>query len=195
MSTSLEILLQAAMYLERRDTELVDHGYASPITSYHQRQRQQRRPKQRTTSWSSQGSGIRSLHNELEKNRRANLRNCLERLRDSIPAHGASTKNTTLQLLKRAKQHIMKLEEENAAFEQQRRKLQEQRRQLNEHISGKRRDSVGGSSVSSEGSSPWFGGASPQFDTDSVGSAPSVSDSDDVDITGSSSESDDVYGR
>jgi len=209
--SKLELLLQAAMFVDRRETELCDHGYASPNTNFRQQQQrqQQRRPKRRTVSSSSStagGTGIRSLHNELEKNRRANLRHCLERLRDSIPTHGPSDKNTTLQLLKRAKQHIMKLEEENQTREQQRKKLLEQGRQLSEHL--KRRDSVGSSCSSSASSSPTYQldnvntSPSPTFRqslqflgaSDTASSAPSVSDNDDVDIMGSTSDYDE-YSR
>merc|ERR1711879_156590 len=44
--------------------------------------------------------GNRSTHNELEKNRRAHLRNCLEKLKDIVPVGGDSSRHTTLGLLK-----------------------------------------------------------------------------------------------
>ena len=48
----------------------------------------------------------RSTHNELEKNRRAHLRNCLEKLKDIVPVGGDSSRHTTLGLLNKAKHFI-----------------------------------------------------------------------------------------
>ncbi|GCB61920.1 hypothetical protein scyTo_0011401 [Scyliorhinus torazame] len=52
-----------------------------------------------------------STHNELEKNRRAHLRLCLERLKELIPLGSECTRHTTLGLLNKAKAHIKKLED------------------------------------------------------------------------------------
>ena len=49
---------------------------------------------------------FRSTHNELEKNRRAHLRNCLEKLKDIVPVGGDSSRHTTLGLLNKAKHFI-----------------------------------------------------------------------------------------
>jgi MAX dimerization protein len=56
---------------------------------------------------------FRTAHNELEKTRRANLRSCLERLKDMVPTGGCgagsdstSPRNTTLSLLTRARNYI-----------------------------------------------------------------------------------------
>ena len=49
---------------------------------------------------------FRSTHNELEKNRRAHLRNCLEKLKDIVPVGGDSSRHTTLGLLNKAKLFI-----------------------------------------------------------------------------------------
>ncbi len=51
-------------------------------------------------------SSSRSTHNELEKNRRAHLRNCLEKLKDMVPVGTDSTRHTTLGLLNKAKHYI-----------------------------------------------------------------------------------------
>ena len=48
----------------------------------------------------------RSTHNELEKNRRAHLRNCLEKLKDIVPLGADSSRHTTLGLLNKAKHFI-----------------------------------------------------------------------------------------
>merc|ERR1739847_25002 len=52
-----------------------------------------------------------STHNELEKNRRAHLRNCLEKLKDIVPVGGDSSRHTTLGLLNKAKHFIKNLED------------------------------------------------------------------------------------
>ena len=49
---------------------------------------------------------FRSTHNELEKNRRAHLRHCLEKLKDIVPVRADSSRHTTLGLLKEAKLFI-----------------------------------------------------------------------------------------
>jgi len=55
--------------------------------------------------------GNRSTHNELEKNRRAHLRHCLEKLKDIVPVGADSSRHTTLGLLNKAKHFIKTLEE------------------------------------------------------------------------------------
>merc|ERR1711976_1093151 len=109
---SIAALLQAAEYLERRERE-AEHGYASSMPgpveeprNYHHHHskrlnRNNRKPQQ----------GSRSTHNELEKNRRAHLRNCLEKLKDIVPVGGDSSRHTTLGLLNKAKHFIKSLEE------------------------------------------------------------------------------------
>ena len=49
---------------------------------------------------------LRSTHNELEKNRRAHLRSCLENLKDLVPVGADSSRHTTLGLLNKAKHFI-----------------------------------------------------------------------------------------
>lgn len=63
-----------------------------------------RRPKKKS-------QGNRSTHNELEKNRRAHLRTCLEKLKEVVPLESDSTRHTTLGLLTKAKVFIKTLEE------------------------------------------------------------------------------------
>lgn len=55
--------------------------------------------------------GNRSTHNELEKNRRAHLRHCLEKLKDIVPVGADSSRHTTLGLLNKAKHFIKNLED------------------------------------------------------------------------------------
>lgn len=63
-----------------------------------------KRPKKKS-------QGNRSTHNELEKNRRAHLRTCLERLKEVVPLESDSSRHTTLGLLTKAKGFIKTLEE------------------------------------------------------------------------------------
>lgn len=48
----------------------------------------------------------RAAHNELEKNRRANLRNYLDSLKLVLPSDVDTSRDTTLSLLTRARNHI-----------------------------------------------------------------------------------------
>ncbi|XP_075975124.1 max dimerization protein 4-like isoform X2 [Anticarsia gemmatalis] len=101
---SIAALIQAAEYLERRDRE-AEHGYASSLPAYEESRSGGRRPKTKK----SQGS--RTTHNELEKNRRAHLRSCLEKLKDMVPLGPEASRHTTLGLLTKAKRFIKNLEE------------------------------------------------------------------------------------
>uniref|UniRef100_A0A8C5QZB6 BHLH domain-containing protein n=1 Tax=Leptobrachium leishanense TaxID=445787 RepID=A0A8C5QZB6_9ANUR len=109
---NIQRLLEAAEYLERREREC-EHGYAStfPSESADPLQLKPRRIKSKRCSTSLGNSTNRSTHNELEKNRRAHLRLCLERLKDLIPLEADTSRHTTLGLLNKAKMHIKKLED------------------------------------------------------------------------------------
>jgi len=63
-----------------------------------------KRPKKKS-------QGNRSTHNELEKNRRAHLRTCLEKLKEVVPLESDSSRHTTLGLLTKAKGFIRTLED------------------------------------------------------------------------------------
>ncbi|XP_023248623.1 max dimerization protein 1-like [Copidosoma floridanum] len=96
---SIAALLQAAEYIERRDRE-AEHGYASTLPIPDDIRVGSKRPKTKK----SQGS--RTTHNELEKNRRAHLRNCLEKLKGLVPLGPETSRHTTLGLLTKAKRFI-----------------------------------------------------------------------------------------
>ncbi|XP_042613197.1 max dimerization protein 1-like [Cyprinus carpio] len=102
----LQMLIEAAEYLDRRERE-AEHGYASmlPFTSNKERDGLKRKIKNKKNCSS------RSTHNEMEKNRRAHLRLCLERLKSLVPLGPDSNRHTTLSLLMRAKEHIKRLED------------------------------------------------------------------------------------
>merc|ERR1711953_995950 len=101
LEMNIETLLQAAEYIERRERE-AEHGYASSPTSD---------KNQRLKNSTKKAHGSRSTHNELEKNRRAHLRSCLENLKDLVPVGADSSRHTTLGLLNKAKHFIKNLEE------------------------------------------------------------------------------------
>ncbi|XP_041089629.1 max dimerization protein 1 [Polyodon spathula] len=144
----VQMLLEAADYLERRERE-AEHGYASmlPYTSVKERDSAKRRNK-------SKSSGSRSTHNEMEKNRRAHLRLCLERLKSLVPLGPDSNRHTTLSLLMKARVHIKKLEESDKRSQHQLDQLQREQRHLKRRLEQLgveriRMDSTG-STVSSE---------------------------------------------
>merc|ERR1712117_785873 len=105
---NIDTLLQAAEYLERRERE-AEHGYASslPISDVNQIIS----TKSQRLKSTKKATGSRSTHNELEKNRRAHLRSCLENLKDLVPVGADSSRHTTLGLLNKAKHFIKNLEE------------------------------------------------------------------------------------
>ncbi|XP_035150510.1 max dimerization protein 4 isoform X1 [Callithrix jacchus] len=183
---SLLILLEAAEYLERRERE-AEHGYASVLPfdgdfarektkaaglvrkAPNNRCRAALAPRTQLASGTGeQGRQMaRSSHNELEKHRRAKLRLYLEQLKQLVPLGPDSTRHTTLSLLKRAKVHIKKLEE------QDRRALSIKEQLRQEHCFLKRRlEQLSVQSVE-------------RVRTDSTGSAVSTDDSEqEVDIEG-----------
>ncbi|XP_061690512.1 max dimerization protein 3 [Syngnathoides biaculeatus] len=148
---NIQVLLRAAEFLERRERE-AEHGYASllppsPTLS-------DKRSKQKSKKLSAGGN--RSVHNELEKNRRAQLRQCLEQLKKQVPLASDSMRNTTLNLLRRAQLHIKKLQEQDERAEQlkgrlrgEQRELQVRLDQLQRGAERMRNDSLG-STMSSE---------------------------------------------
>ncbi|ETN72048.1 Helix-loop-helix DNA-binding domain protein [Necator americanus] len=76
----------------------------------------------------------KAAHNELEKTRRANLRGCLETLKTLVPPLGDASRNTTLALLTRARDHIKQLEEGNAALQQERNRLEDRKSMLQNEL-------------------------------------------------------------
>lgn len=110
---NISVLLEAAEYLERREKEFyltTEHGYASAPLS--KKPSSLTGKKGNVISTTKKSIVNRNSHNELEKNRRAHLRGCLEKLKDIVPL-GAEGKHTTLGLLTRAKKFIKKLEKSN----------------------------------------------------------------------------------
>ncbi|XP_063622004.1 max dimerization protein 1-like isoform X1 [Cydia splendana] len=129
---SIAALIQAAEYLERRDRVFfvaeAEHGYALNLPAYEETRSGGRRPKTKK----SQGS--RTTHNELEKNRRAHLRSCLEKLKDMVPLGPESSRHTTLGLLTKAKRFIKSLEEREKRHASHREQLAREQRYLRRRL-------------------------------------------------------------
>ncbi|XP_037620528.1 max dimerization protein 4 isoform X1 [Sebastes umbrosus] len=159
---SLLILLEAAEYLERRDRE-AEHGYASVLP--YMSDFSSKKTKASPISRKSQNN--RSSHNELEKHRRAKLRLYLEQLKKLVPLGPDSTRHTTLSLLKRAKMHIKKLEEQDKKALNTKEQLQREHRYLKRRLE---QLSVSGSVE--------------RIRTDSMGSTISTDSEQEVDIEG-----------
>uniref|UniRef100_H2MK09 Max interactor 1, dimerization protein n=1 Tax=Oryzias latipes TaxID=8090 RepID=H2MK09_ORYLA len=123
---NVQRLLEAAEYLDRREREC-EHGYASTCPS-DQSTSYQRTRRFRNKKFNNNHN--RSTHNELEKNRRAHLRLCLERLKALIPLGPDCTRHTTLGLLTKAKAHIKKLEEADRKSQNQLQSLEREQRHL-----------------------------------------------------------------
>ncbi|XP_022080665.1 max dimerization protein 1-like [Acanthaster planci] len=162
--TNITQLLQAAEFLERRERE---HGYASTMPYNPESTRRKLKVKRLH-------SNSRSSHNELEKNRRAHLRNCLERLKEIVPLTTESARHTTLGLLTNAKDFIASLEREESKYKLHKEKLAREQRFLKRRLEqlrlGRhkiRQDSTGSSSLMSDDS-----------------------EKDEVDVTGYNSDSD-----
>uniref|UniRef100_A0A8C2GFX7 MAX dimerization protein 1 n=1 Tax=Cyprinus carpio TaxID=7962 RepID=A0A8C2GFX7_CYPCA len=144
----LQMLIEAAEYLDRRERE-AEHGYASmlPFTSSKERDVLKRKIK------SKKNCSSRSTHNEMEKNRRAHLRLCLERLKSLVPLGPDSNRHTTLSLLMRAKEHIKRLEDSERKAQHTIDQLQRERRHLRRRleqlgVERTRMDSMGSSDKS-----------------------------------------------
>ncbi|KAF3687416.1 Max-interacting protein 1 [Channa argus] len=130
---NVQVLLEAARFLEsaeRKDGKC-EHGYASTFPS-NQNTNYQRQRKLRNKKFSSNHN--RSTHNELEKNRRAHLRLCLERLKALIPLGPDCNRHTTLGLLNKAKAHIKKLEEAERKSQYQLESLEREQRHLQRQL-------------------------------------------------------------
>nr|XP_020442198.1 max-interacting protein 1-like isoform X2 [Monopterus albus] len=127
---NIQLLLEAAEYLERREREC-EHGYASTFPS-NQNTNYQRQRKFRNKKFSSNHN--RSTHNELEKNRRAHLRLCLERLKALIPLGPDCNRHTTFGLPNKTKAHIKKLEEVDRKSQYQLESLEREQRHLQRQL-------------------------------------------------------------
>ncbi|KAL4648769.1 hypothetical protein GN956_G6863 [Arapaima gigas] len=133
-----------------------EHGYASVYP-------EQGRPgwrRSRERSRNPDGNNTRTVHNELEKHRRAQLRQCLEQLKQQVPLSSDCVRNTTLNLLRRARVHIKKLQEQDERARQVKEQLRWEQRdlrrrleQLQGNIERMRSDSLGSTEASDKSDS------------------------------------------
>ncbi|XP_051978219.1 max-interacting protein 1 isoform X2 [Xyrauchen texanus] len=130
---NVQVLLEAASFIESAEKKggKCEHGYASTFPSI-QHSSYQRQRKFRNKKYSNNHN--RSTHNELEKNRRAHLRLCLERLKTLIPLGPDCSRHTTLGLLNKAKSHIKKLEEVERKSQYQLDNLEREQRHLRRRL-------------------------------------------------------------
>uniref|UniRef100_A0A669DCH1 MAX dimerization protein 4 n=1 Tax=Oreochromis niloticus TaxID=8128 RepID=A0A669DCH1_ORENI len=156
---SLLILLEAAEYLERRDRE-AEHGYASVLPYSAEFSR-----KKTKLCCKNPLRCILRLNNCNSV--RAKLRLYLEQLKKLVPLGPDSTRHTTLSLLKRAKMHIKKLEEQDRKALNVKEQLQREHRYLKRRLE---QLSVSGSVE--------------RIRTDSMGSTISTDSEQEVDIEG-----------
>ncbi|XP_018902732.1 max dimerization protein 1 isoform X2 [Bemisia tabaci] len=171
---SIAALIQAAEYLERR--ERAEHGYASTLPIPNDLRSFSKRPKTKKTP------GSRTTHNELEKNRRAHLRNCLEKLKEMVPLGHEASRHTTLGLLTKAKRFIKNLESQDRKhsihkehLNREQRYLRRRLEQLGASLNTTKRRSVSECSVSSTLS------CTNSSQSSSSASPSSISESDEVD--------------
>lgn len=74
------------------------------------------------------------MHNELEKRRRAQLKQCLEQLKQQMPLGADCARYTTLSLLRRARMHIQKLEEQEQRARRLKEKLRSRQQSLRQQL-------------------------------------------------------------
>jgi len=184
---SIATLLQAAEYLDRRERE-AEHGYATTLPSPGEEEYPTNTTKNSTrlNKNTKKPQGNRSTHNELEKNRRAHLRSCLENLKDIVPVGGDSSRHTTLGLLNKAKHFIKNLEDRDRKSLTARETLHREQRYLRrrlELLSDQMADIHKRRSVSESSTST----------VSSIQSSNSESDEHDVDVIGYCGGSDDDH--
>merc|ERR1711962_1461320 len=183
---SIATLLQAAEYLDRRERE-AEHGYATTLPSPGEEEYQiTTKNSTRLNKNTKKPQGNRSTHNELEKNRRAHLRSCLENLKDIVPVGADSSRHTTLGLLNKAKHFIKNLEDRDRKSLSARETLHREQRYLRrrlELLSDQMADIHKRRSVSESSTST----------VSSIQSSNSESDEHDVDIIGYGGASDDDH--
>ncbi|XP_015149347.2 max dimerization protein 3 isoform X2 [Gallus gallus] len=115
-ASSIQVLLQAAEFLERRERRdrippclaEAEHGYASPCPA---------RPRQ------AGGGG-----------RRAQLRRCLEQLKQQVPLGTGPARPTTLSLLHRARLHIQRLQEQEVRARRVKDRLRSRQQSLRQRL-------------------------------------------------------------
>ncbi|XP_060044327.1 max dimerization protein 4 isoform X2 [Erinaceus europaeus] len=182
---SLLLLLEAAEYLERRDRE-AEHGYASALPF----DGDFAPKKTKAAGLVRKAPSSRSSHNELEKHRRAKLRLYLEQLKQLVPLGPDSTRHTTLSLLKRARTHIKKLEEQDRRALSIKEQLQREHRFLKRRLEQLSAQSLERVRTDSTGSAVSTDDSEQEVDVDVEGMEFAAAE---LDSAGSGSDTDDHY--
>ncbi|XP_044802243.1 max dimerization protein 4 isoform X2 [Bubalus bubalis] len=170
---SLLILLEAAEYLERRDRE-AEHGYASVLPF--------------DGDFARKKTKAAGLVRKAPNNRRAKLRLYLEQLKQLVPLGPDSTRHTTLSLLKRAKMHIKKLEEQDRRALSIKEQLQREHRFLKRRLEQLSAQSLERVRTDSTGSAVSTDDSEQEVDVEGMEFGPG-----ELDSVGSSSDVDDHY--
>uniref|UniRef100_A0A8C8ZK60 Max dimerization protein 3 n=1 Tax=Prolemur simus TaxID=1328070 RepID=A0A8C8ZK60_PROSS len=133
VASNIQVLLQAAEFLERRERE-AEHGYASlcPHRSPGPIHRRKKQPPQAAGAPDS-GWGWHCPPDPFPC-RRAQLKRCLERLKQQMPLGADCARYTTLSLLRRARTHIQKLEEQEQRAQQLKEKLRSKQQSLQRQL-------------------------------------------------------------
>uniref|UniRef100_A0A5F5PH90 MAX dimerization protein 4 n=2 Tax=Equus TaxID=9789 RepID=A0A5F5PH90_HORSE len=170
---SLLILLEAAEYLERRDRE-AEHGYASVLPF--------------DGDFARKKTKAAGLVRKAPNNRRAKLRLYLEQLKQLVPLGPDSTRHTTLSLLKRARMHIKKLEEQDRRALSIKEQLQREHRFLKRRLEQLSVQSLERVRTDSTGSAVSTDDSEQEVDVEGMEFGPG-----ELDSVGSSSDVDDQY--
>uniref|UniRef100_A0A8C2TCN2 Max dimerization protein 3 n=1 Tax=Coturnix japonica TaxID=93934 RepID=A0A8C2TCN2_COTJA len=129
-ASSIQVLLQAAEFLERRERRHrvppclaeAEHGYASPCPA---------RPRQRG---GARGRAVPRSTDRRSGRRRAQLRRCLEQLKQQVPLGAGPARSTTLSLLRRARLHIQRLQEQEVTAQRVKDRLRSRQRNLRQRL-------------------------------------------------------------
>ncbi|XP_036777118.1 max dimerization protein 4 isoform X2 [Manis pentadactyla] len=170
---SLLILLEAAEYLERRDRE-AEHGYASVLPF--------------DGDFARKKTKAAGLVRKAPNNRRAKLRLYLEQLKQLVPPGPDSARHTTLSLLKRARMHIKKLEEQDRRALSIKEQLQREHRFLKRRLEQLSVQSLERVRTDSTGSAVSTDDSEQEVDVEGMEFGPG-----ELDSVGSSSDVDDHY--
>jgi MAX dimerization protein len=119
---------------EHLDLDLLSRSPTSPGSDTSSRDTSSSSSRQTKLLRKSSGLGSRSTHNELEKNRRANLRSCLENLKDLVPLGTDTSRHTTLGLLNKAKHFIKNLEDKDKKSQTHKENLFREQRYLRRRL-------------------------------------------------------------
>uniref|UniRef100_A0A8D2NVP2 MAX dimerization protein 3 n=1 Tax=Zosterops lateralis melanops TaxID=1220523 RepID=A0A8D2NVP2_ZOSLA len=123
-ASSIQVLLQAAEFLEHRQHRHplglagAEHGYAALCPT----------PSRRAVgSVGAQRAGEAQVW-------RAQLRCCLERLKQQVPVGAGPSRSTTLSLLHRARLHIQRLQEQELRARRAKDRLRDRQRSLQRRL-------------------------------------------------------------